>query len=173
MRTFALAAAAVFSFSTIALAEEGGGGVVSPAPVETIQARSATHDTGQARTPVFDGQVLLFSNQTLPAQANEAIVESANSLPLGAAPASTPAADRMESARGETVAPGHLISNNGSGVSQTAASMPPGAMKGTVPQMLSDEFTQYAAAHKDGQMAALHARQAARQAASQHAGLIQ
>lgn len=176
MRTIVLAAAAVFTFPASALAQGGGGVVSSAAPVETIQARTTTRETGSARTPLFDGQVLLFSTQMLPAQSNEWIVESANALPFGAAPASSRGADRMESARGETVAPGFLVTNNGSGISQTAASMPPGAMNGTVPQMLSDGFAKYIAAHKDAQLVALHARKAARQAgqqtASQHAALV-
>ena len=61
MKTIALAAAAVLDLPVVALAQ--GGGVVSPAaPVETIQS---------ARTPVFDGRVLLFSNQTLAAQSRD------------------------------------------------------------------------------------------------------
>lgn len=163
MHLIRAAAIAAVAFPAIAAAQ-GGGGVQNPAPAPVIQARSATHDVGNAAPPVFDGQVMPFDNATLPAQSSEGMAGSANSLPRNAAPASTSMAIRMESARGETVQPGRLATNNGSGIPQTAASMPPGAMTGTIPQMNADRIARYQATHKDSDLAAHNARLAARAA---------
>lgn len=161
MNAIAFALAAVFFVPTIAHAQ-GGGGTVNPAPAPTIEARTPRQDTGSAATPSFNGALLPFDNQTLPTQANESTAQTSNSMPRNAAPASTPMARRMESGRGETVGLGHLAPNNGSGISQTAASMPPGAMKGTLSQQSADGAAQYMVAHRDRQLAALHARQSIR-----------
>ncbi len=161
MRAFVFATAAIFVLPAIAIAQ-GGGGLPNPAPAPTIEARPPLRDTGSEAVQRSDGALERFNNRTLPSQSNEAEVQTPNSMPRGAAPASTPMARRMESARGEKVAPGRLAPNNGSGISQTTASMPPDAMKGTVPQINADGTAAYLAAQKNRQLAALHNRQAIR-----------
>ena len=60
---------------------------------------------------------------------------------------------------------------NGSGVPQAAASLPAGAMRCTIPQASAGQVAGYQPAHKARRLAALHARQAARKAASEQPGI--
>lgn len=155
---YATAAFLTLAFAPVAFAQ--GGSVINQASSEYVTARFATHDTGSAAYPAFDGPVInLQNNQIVPAVGNEGIEQSANSLPQGAASLSLPAFQSpTQSNAMEAVVSGHLAPNNGSGIPQTYASMPVGAADGTVPEMQSRSTARYMAAKTQRDLAARNQR---------------
>lgn len=93
------------------------------------------------------------NNQIVPAEGDEGIVQTANSLPKGAGSLSLPVGSAQND-RVVAVVSGHLAPNNGSGIPQTYASMPVGAANGTVPEMTSRSIGRFMTAQTQHDLAA-------------------
>ena len=145
-----LAAASLIGVSAAAHAQ--GGASINQAPPESIVGNLPTRDTGSEQSPSFDGRTIYtWNSQAVPAEGNEASVQTANSMPPGAENPNFPRAS-AQMAPPVAMTSGHLAPNNGSGIPQTFASMPAGAAEGTVPMMSSRSVARYMAAQEKRQL---------------------